>query len=242
MRRMLAELGGRLVAAGVLAAPSEVYWLHRDELVAAVDGRPPESVPALVAERRMLWRGRKRVTAPQMLPEIGWVNRLLRDVMPARDQNQTGATISGVAASTGQVTAPARVLDGPADFGSMRPGEVLVARITTPAWTSLFAMAAGVVTDVGGPLSHSSIVAREYGIPAVLGTGSATARIRTGQRVRVDGDAGTVTLLEDGEEVSAVEPAAPAGRSRAALAGTAGAAALAVLAVRARRRRRGRPD
>jgi phosphohistidine swiveling domain-containing protein len=242
IRRMLAELGGRLVAAGVLTAPSEVYWLHRDELVAAIGGHPPGSVPALVAERRMLWRGRRRATAPQMLPEIGWVNRLLRDVMPARDQNQTGATISGVAASTGQVTAAARVLEGPADFGSMRPGEVLVARVTTPAWTSLFAMAAGVVTDVGGPLSHSSIVAREYGIPAVLGTGSATARIRTGQRVRVDGDAGTVTLLEDGEEVAAVEPAAPPRRSRAALAGTVGAAALAVLAVRARRRRRGRPD
>jgi pyruvate,water dikinase len=79
----------------------------------------------------------------------------------------------------------------------MEPGEVLVARITTPAWTSLFAMASAVVTDVGGPLSHSSIVAREYGIPAVLGTGAATSRIRTGQLLRVDGDAGRVTLLPD---------------------------------------------
>ena len=76
----------------------------------------------------------------------------------------------------------------------MMPGDVLVARITTPAWTSLFAMASAVVTDVGGPLSHSSIVAREYGIPAVLGTGVATQRIASGQRVRVDGDAGTVTI------------------------------------------------
>jgi rifampicin phosphotransferase len=76
----------------------------------------------------------------------------------------------------------------------MEPGEVLVARITTPAWTSLFAMASGVVTDVGGPLSHSSIVAREYGIPAVLGTGVATQRISSGQRIRVDGDAGTVVI------------------------------------------------
>jgi phosphohistidine swiveling domain-containing protein len=238
MRRMLAELGRRLVADGVLAEPSQVYWLGRDELVAAIGGHPPESVPTLVAERRMLWRGRKRATAPQMLPQIGWVTRLLKDFMPSHDQNQTGATITGVAASSGAVTAPARVLEGPGDFGSMRPGEVLVARITTPAWTSLFAMAAGVVTDVGGPLSHSSIVAREYGIPAVLGTGSATGRIRTGQRVRVDGDAGTVTLLEDGEEGTAVEPAAPAGRNRAALVGAAGAVGLAVLAVRRRRRAR----
>jgi pyruvate,water dikinase len=76
----------------------------------------------------------------------------------------------------------------------MTPGDVLVARITTPAWTSLFAMASAVVTDVGGPLSHSSIVAREYGIPAVLGTGVATQRINSGQRISVDGDAGTVTI------------------------------------------------
>ena len=88
------------------------------------------------------------------------------------------------------------MLAGPEDFGQMQPGDVLVAGITTPAWTPLFAMASAVVTDIGGPLSHSSIVAREYGIPAVLGTGVATRRIPDGARVRVDGDAGTVTLLD----------------------------------------------
>ncbi len=77
------------------------------------------------------------------------------------------------------MTATARVLYGPEDFGTMQPGEVLVAGITTPAWTPLFALASAIVTDVGGPLSHSSIVAREYGIPAVLGTGVATKRIQS---------------------------------------------------------------
>jgi pyruvate,water dikinase len=76
----------------------------------------------------------------------------------------------------------------------MRHGDILVAKITTPAWTPLFALASGVVTDVGGPLSHGSIVAREYGIPAVLGTGVATERIRSGQRIAVDGDGGVVTV------------------------------------------------
>jgi phosphoenolpyruvate synthase/pyruvate phosphate dikinase len=71
---------------------------------------------------------------------------------------------------------------------------VLVAAITTPAWTPLFAMASAIVTDVGGPLSHGSIVAREYGIPAVLGTGIGTRRIHSGQMVSVDGSAGVVTL------------------------------------------------
>ena len=100
-----------------------------------------------------------------------------------------------------------RVLGGPQDFGQMQPGDVLVASITTPAWTSLFAMASGVVTDIGGPLSHSSIVAREYGIPAVLGTAVATRRIRSGQLIRVDGDAGTVSSSAANEQ-SQIEPAA----------------------------------
>jgi len=88
------------------------------------------------------------------------------------------------------------VLGGPTDVGRLQPGDVLVASITTPAWTSLFAMASAVVTDIGGPLSHSSIVAREYGIPAVLGTNVATRSIPDGARVRVDGDTGTVTVLD----------------------------------------------
>jgi pyruvate,water dikinase len=76
----------------------------------------------------------------------------------------------------------------------MRPGDILVAGITTPAWTPLFALATGIVTDVGGPLSHGSIVAREYGIPGVLGTGEATRRIQSGQTVTVDGGEGVVYL------------------------------------------------
>ena len=122
------------------------------------------------------------------------MEKALGSMMPAASQRQRGDVIKGAGASSGRVTAPARVLAGPRDFGLMEPGDVLVARITTPAWTPLFAMASAIVTDVGGPLSHSSIVAREYGIPAVLGTGVATQRLATGEQVTVDGDAGTVTI------------------------------------------------
>ena len=125
----------------------------------------------------MLWRGQRRATPPQLLPEDSWF-KVFQGMMPASDE-QEGDTIRGVGASQGRITAPANVLRGPEDFGRMRPGEVLVAGITTPAWTPLFALASAVVTDVGRPLSHSSIVAREYGIPAVLGTGVATRRIET---------------------------------------------------------------
>jgi pyruvate,water dikinase len=112
------------------------------------------------------------------------------------EEAQSGDTLRGVPASPGNVTAPACVLLGPEDFDQMRPGGVLVAGTTTPAWTPLFAMASAVVTDIGGPLSHGSIVAREYGIPAVMGTGIATKRIRTGETITVDGRAGTVTLMK----------------------------------------------
>jgi rifampicin phosphotransferase len=116
---------------------------------------------------------------------------------------------------------------------------VLVASITTPAWTSLFAMASAVVTDIGGPLSHSSIVAREYGIPAVLGTAVATRRIRSGQLIKVDGDAGTVRLL-DGQDFEEIEPAtkrSPRGKIIAGSAGVAAAAGLIAWLVRRTRSR-----
>jgi pyruvate,water dikinase len=211
MRRMLHELGRRLAAAGLIADPADVFWLHHSEVGSAVEfGLAAASSPAAitgaehpvlaaaVAERKMRWRGQRNATAPQMLPEIRWLQKSLAGMMPEGSQDQQGNTIRGVGASQGRVTAPARVLAGPEDFSRMQPGEVLVARITTPAWTPLFAMASAVVTDVGGPLSHGSIVAREYGIPAVLGTGVATRRIASGQRIEVDGGAGTVTLPQAG--------------------------------------------
>ncbi|WP_457948734.1 PEP/pyruvate-binding domain-containing protein [Pseudarthrobacter sp. alpha12b] len=208
LRRILLELGRRLVASSVIASADDVFWLRFQELQSAVEfglaeadaeislagaSRPVRA--AAVAERRMLWRGQAKAAAPQMLPQKAWMEKAFGSLMPAGPQHQSGDVIKGAGASSGRVTAAARVLRGPEDFGQMQPGEVLVARMTTPAWTPLFAMASGVVTDVGGPLSHSSIVAREYGIPAVLGTGVATQRLAGGQKVSVDGDAGTVTIL-----------------------------------------------
>jgi pyruvate,water dikinase len=232
IRRMLRELGERLAAAGVIDRPDDVFWLRRAELPAA----PGTRLAAVVEERRAVWRGRRRVTPPQVLPESSRWERAFRRFLPASAAEQTGAVLRGIGASAGQVTATARVLAGPRDFGRMQAGDVLVASITTPAWTSLFAMASAVVTDVGGPLSHSSIVAREYGIPAVLGTNVATRRIPDGARVRVDGDAGTVTLLDEVDE-HAEPDAAPAPRRRRVGVVLAAAAALALGVAWWRRRR-----
>jgi pyruvate,water dikinase len=232
VRRMLREIGQRLQVAGVIAKPDDVFWLHRDEIDESVG-----SLADQVKQRKQLWRGQRRATPPQLLPKGSSVE-MWRKWMPAASEEQTGNLIKGIAGSMGTVTAPARVLGGPQDFGQMQPGDVLVASITTPAWTSLFAMASGVVTDIGGPLSHSSIVAREYGIPAVLGTAVATRRIRSGQLIRVDGDAGTVKLL-DGEEPQQIEAAAKShsrGKIIAGAAGTAAAVGLTAWLVRRRRR------
>jgi pyruvate,water dikinase len=155
-----------------------------------------------VVERRAIWARQRTLTPPVALPLKGGATFFGIDwsaTLPARSEQADAGTITGVGASPGRVTGVARVLHGPEEFAQMQRGEILVARITTPAWTPLFALAAGVVTDVGGPLSHGSIVAREYHIPAVLGTGVATARIQSGRQVTVDGDAGAIRVAPNEE-------------------------------------------
>jgi len=201
LRRMLHELGCRLVEAGSIAEADDIYFLELAEVeqgAAALDEDVrPQSMTDRVQERRAVWRAETRLVPPQQLPPKGRVMGIKTDAfMPVSADDQAQSLLKGVAASPGQVTASARILLGPEDFQQMQPGDILVAEMTTPAWTPLFAMASAVVTDIGGPLSHGSIVAREYGIPAVLGTGIATRRIQSGQIITVDGSAGVVTLLD----------------------------------------------
>jgi pyruvate,water dikinase len=206
LRRMLRELGRRLACAGMFTQADDVFWLQVNELeraAAALDhapdvpvgvGQPVASMQETIRQRQAFWRAEQRLVAPMLLPPGAKLMGLnIEKLMAARASDDVNV-IKGFGASQGKVTATARVLLGPQDFAQMQPGEVLVAPITTPAWTPLFAMASAIVTDIGGPLSHSSIVAREYGLPAVLGTGCATRRIRSGQRITVDGSAGSVTL------------------------------------------------
>jgi pyruvate,water dikinase len=234
MRRMLLELGRRLTVTGAIEKPDDVFWLEGDELRDAAEaldaGRTElESLSGSVRERKSEWRARRLATPPPLLPKgVRFLGINWQRWMPARAVESTGGVIEGVGASSGRVTARARVLRGPEDFGEMRPGEVLVAGITTPAWTPLFAVASAVVTDVGGPLSHGSIVAREYGIPAVLGTGVATRHIQSGQKIRVDGDAGTVTLLDGANEPDAARPSPDPGSGARGLPGVGIVALLAL--------------
>jgi len=201
LRRMLREVGTQLVAAGAIAERDEVFWLKWEEVekaASALDaGQPAEDYRRAIEERRETWKRAHGVTPPVALPIKGGDRFFGLDVsswMPARSGQTASNIIRGIGASPGRVTGAACVIHGPEEFDQMKPGDILVAKITTPAWTPLFALASGIVTDVGGPLSHSSIVAREYGVPAVLGTGVATQRIRTGQHITVDGNGGVVTM------------------------------------------------
>jgi rifampicin phosphotransferase len=202
LRRLARELGRRLVAAGTIAAANDVFFLRAAELEATLAARAAgeqRDLAAPASERRALREQQRRLRLPAAVPPsfrmtLGPIDLSSRETQ--RRNSATSDTRVGFAVSPGRVTAPASVIRSPAEFGAMEPGTILVCPTTTPAWTPLFAQARGLVTDIGGVLAHGSIVAREYGIPAVMGTGSATERIVSGQVVTVDGDAGTVTLSE----------------------------------------------
>ncbi len=204
LRRLALELGWRLVESGSLLAAVDVFFLETPEIEAAimarVAGQTRPDLARLARERRELREARKRLHPPPVVPP-GHKLRFGPFDMSAwetqRHNEPTGAVLRGFAVSPGRVSAPASVIHSPEDFSRMEAGTILVCPTTTPAWTPLFSQARGLVTDVGGVLAHGSIVAREFGIPAVLGTGQASKRISHGQLITVDGDRGLVLLELD---------------------------------------------
>ena len=193
LRRAVLRIGEALAERGAIAEPDDIFFLNRAEALAALNGAPlPPTVD--VPNRRSLRMERARLVPP---PRVGRVNPMIQKVwdsfpglIGAVPSDQ--ALVSGVPASPGRATGLVRVIRGPAEFEQFQPGEILVAPLTAPAWTPLFTRAAAVVTDVGSAAAHASIIAREYGIPAIVGCGDATARLRTGLRVTVDGNTGNV--------------------------------------------------
>lgn len=187
LRATFVELGRRLVAAGAVAAPEDVFHLRLEELRALRDPVVMDDAEASrvrgLAERRARLR-REYAGVPMLEPTL-----FARDRAGA---GAAGALLTGTPASGGVAAGPVRVVLGPEDFASLHAGEVLVCPNTNPSWTPLFARAAAVVVDTGGLGSHAAIVAREYGVPAVMATGNGTSVLADGQRVRVDGTRGRV--------------------------------------------------
>ncbi|MFI7131535.1 PEP/pyruvate-binding domain-containing protein [Nonomuraea sp. NPDC050153] len=146
--------------------------------IAAVRGGPQDIEWAIAGGRVWVLQARPVTAAPPP---------------PSRAVDVAAGAFTGTPGSRGSVTGTARIVRGPGDFGRVRPGDILVCPFTDPAWTPLLRIAAGVVTETGGVLCHAAIVAREHGIPAVLGVLDATGRLRDGAIVTIDGTAGTVT-------------------------------------------------
>lgn len=196
IRRMFQAISERFLRGGAISHPDDIYWLTKSELEALIaqldKNRPLPDMSGAIPARKAELKKQQSYVPPSRLPERN--GKIVSHTPQKRKDGKT--VLTGIGTSTGLVTAPACVLNSPADFEKFQFGSVLVAVTTTPAWTPLFASASAIVTDIGGPLSHSSIVAREYGIPAVMATHAATRTIESGQMITVDGAAGTVTFDE----------------------------------------------
>lgn len=206
VRRVLMEFGRRFAEAGLLEAAGDVFCLRLEELQAAAGSWPPAAAKPMGMQAKAQLQRFSRIAPPPMLgtlppgpPPDNPITRTLTKffggpLAPAADPAQT-RLLQGNAGSTGVVRGPARVILSLDEADRLREGDILVTTTTAPPWTPLFAIAAAVVTDAGGVLCHCAVVAREYGIPAVVGTGYGTQRIRDGQMLEVDGGTGQVRLV-----------------------------------------------
>jgi len=209
------EVGAVLAENGFFGERDDVFYLNIHEVHEALSdlglawagGTPARGTlywPPRVARRRQILGVLARWTPP---PALGAVPEVINDptvnllwgVTAERLRAWAGegdGGVRGYAASPGVVEGIARVVRDVNEIGAVQQGEVLVCPVTAPSWAPVFPKIAAAVSDIGGMMSHAAIIAREYGLPAVVGTGHATEQIKTGDRVRVDGDNGTVTILE----------------------------------------------
>jgi pyruvate,water dikinase len=192
IRRVALELGRRLVQIGALGEVEDVFHLRLEELEAFGKPWPPSEdtiseIQTLVARRKALRES--LADKPMMDP------RLL--AVASQAQGEENILLSGTPGSPGLARGPAKIVQDISEFGKLQAGDVLVAPVTNPAWTPLFQRAAAVVVDTGGSASHAAIVAREYGVPAVMGTMNGTSVLKDGQWIQVDGSRGLVLKAEE---------------------------------------------
>jgi len=202
LRIILIAIGKKLAQAGLLDDPEDVMYLHYNELRLLMTNASAVDARTLVSQRRderedayhirpREWAGTATETALAFPYNSLWG-------FPEkfyREPPKTTGEIKGLAASPGVVDGTARHVSSIEEFNQVKEGEILVCRMTNPAWVVLFTKIVGLVTDAGGVTSHPAVVSREFGIPAVVGTSNATERIKTGDRVRVNGSTGVVEVL-----------------------------------------------
>lgn len=202
MRIIIAHIGRRLAEIGYLDNPEDVFYITLDELRAGLEGNASEDIKANAKERRAYRDQYSAVIPPKFLgtmpPEgsdtFASAFRRMSGPITLLESDLDAGILRGVPGSAGVTTGTARVIRAPEEFGKIRPGDVLVCTSTSPTWTPLFGSVSALVSDSGGVLSHTAIVAREYKLPAVVGVNSGTATISDGQLITVDGDRGVVTI------------------------------------------------
>lgn len=194
LRRFTRRVGRHLVRVGVIADPDDVAYLRRGEVPDLI--RDPVDRRTLIAERAARHATQAAIRPPSKVGKIApaQLDANADRFGGARFDPVDRHTLKGTGASTGIVRGPARIVHGPDDFERVQPGDIVVATASNPGWVPLFAIAGGFVTDAGGVLSHAAVVAREFGLAAVVGTGDATARIDDGQMIEIDGTTGLVRL------------------------------------------------
>jgi pyruvate,water dikinase len=212
----LREIGAVFVEQGFFADADDLFYLNIHEVHAALSdvglawaggtpGRGTVYWPPRIARRKQILEALAQWTPPPALgvvpevindPTVNLLWGVTADRLRSWAAGDTGGGITGYAASPGVVEGVARVVRDVNEIGTVQQGEVLVCPVTAPSWAPVFPKIAAAVSDIGGMMSHAAIIAREYGLPAVVGTGHATKQIKTGDRVRVDGDNGTVTILD----------------------------------------------
>lgn len=202
VRRVVLEFGRRFAEAGMIDAPNDVFFLVPEELPIAAAEFPQGDLRSRVAERKAEMEHFRAIqppilgTPPSGPPPDDPIGKAIGKFFGAPPQeSEDPDVLNGNPCSPGKVTGTAKVVMSLSQASKLQPGDIMIAPSTMPAWTPLFASIAAVVTDAGGILSHAGIVAREYNIPAVLGTGKGTAVIKDGQTVEVDGDAGVVRIV-----------------------------------------------
>jgi pyruvate,water dikinase len=169
-----------------LAAINTVFFLTVDEVVHALRASRTDLAPLVRARRAEYARDQARPDPPRTFIGVP---------PPVQLPPSGGAVLRGTAASSGVVEGAARVLFSASQMSELLPGEILVVHTTDVGWTPLFCIAAGVVTELGGPLSHAAVVARELAVPSVVNVDGVTRAVKTGERIRLDGDAGTIEKL-----------------------------------------------
>lgn len=205
LRRVYLEVGRRLTDSGTIADPLDVFYLYAEEARAALIAlqASSQSLQEVVAERKASVRHFAAVQPPPMVgtlpegdpPDDPMTRAGMRFFGTPPKPNDDPNTINGAAGSPGKITGKAKVIRTLSEAGKLTKGDILVTETTAPPWTPLFATASAIVTDAGGILSHCAVVAREYAIPAVVGTTFATHLLQDGMMIEVDGDNGIVRIM-----------------------------------------------